>query len=109
MRGGAELRGDLARLGIARQPGDHEPEDRIALILGVMAAYARGELPGAAAAPDAASFFARHLAPWVGLFFQDLDEAPAARFYRAVAAVGREFIATEQQAFALDAQAHAVA
>lgn len=103
----AELRGDLARLGIARQQGDHEPEDRLALICAVMAAYARGDLPGAGAAPDApdeAAFFARHLAPWAGAFFEDLDHAPAARFYRAVARVGRAFITTEQQAFALAAQ-----
>lgn len=123
----AELRGDLMRLGIARQPDDHDPEDRIALLCAVMAAYARGDLPkdqptdaaGAEAneavagpadtQPDEASFFARHLAPWAALFFEDLDQAPAADFYRAVARVGKEFMKTEQQAFALGAQDRAVA
>lgn len=102
----AELRGDLARLGLARQEGDHDPEDRLSMILAVMAAYARGDLSGDAGAPSQAEFFARHLAPWAALFFEDLDRAPAARFYREVAAVGRAFIATELQAFALDAQAN---
>lgn len=105
----AELRGDLARLGIARKPDDHEPEDRIALICAVMATFARAELPGASQGPTEVEFFARHLAPWAGLFFDDLDLAPAASFYRAVAGVGREFMITEQQTFALAAQENAIA
>lgn len=105
----AELRGDLARLGITRQPDDHEPEDRIALICAVMAAYARGEFAHLSDAPTEAVFFARHLAPWAGQFFEDLAVTPAARFYAALARVGATFITIEQQAFALDAQGHAVA
>lgn len=105
----AELRGDLVRLGIARQPDDHEPEDRVALLCSVMASFARGELPGSSEGLSEAAFFERHLAPWVGLFFEDLGLAPAARFYLAVAGVGREFIATEHQTFALAAQETAVA
>lgn len=107
----AELRGDLARLGIARAAGDHEPEDRIALLCSVMAAFARGEVTPSpeTEAPDEAAFFARHLAPWAETFFEDLDQAPAARFYRAVAEVGRRFIANEHQTFALAAEANAVA
>lgn len=113
----AELRADLARLGIARQPGDHDPEDRIALLCAVMAAYARGDFAAGVAgsagsagdAPDQARFFARHLAPWAGLFFDDLAQAPAARFYAALAQVGRAFIAIENKAFALDAQEKTIA
>lgn len=107
----AELRGDLARLGIARQDGDHEPEDRIALLCNVMAAYASGALvpPAGTDAPDQAAFFARHLAPWAETFFEDLDQAPAARFYRAVAEIGRRFIANEHQTFALAAEANSAA
>lgn len=98
----AELRSDLARLGIARQDGDHDPEDRISLILSVMASFARGDISGQGL--EQAEFYARHLAPWAALFFDDLDQAPAAQFYRHVAAVGRAFIQTENQAFALDVQ-----
>lgn len=98
----AELRSDLARLGIARQDGDHDPEDRIALILSVMASFARGDI--SAPGLGQAEFYARHLAPWAALFFDDLDQAPAAQFYRHVAAVGRAFIDTENQAFSLDVQ-----
>lgn len=105
----AELRGDLTRLQIRRQSGDHEPEDRIALICAVMAAYARREFDGLTDAPSEAEFFARHLAPWGGMFFADLAVAPAARFYAALARVGVQFIAIEQQAFALDATGPVVA
>lgn len=105
----AALRGDLTRLGIARQPDDHEPEDRIALICAVMAAYARGEFSTLPDAPTEIEFFSRHLGSWAGLFFQDLAGAPAGRFYTALAGVGTTFITIEQQAFALDAQGHAVA
>lgn len=107
----AELRGDLVRLGIARQDGDHEPEDRIALLCNVMAAYASGTLtpPAETEAPDEQTFFTRHLAPWAETFFEDLDQAPAARFYRAVAEIGRRFIANEHQSFALAAEANSAA
>ncbi len=104
----AELRGDLARLGIARQSGDHDPEDRIALLCAIMAAYARGDL-GHGPGPSQGEFFARHLAPWAAAFFEDLANAPAARFYAALARVGREFIAIETQGFALAAQERAIA
>ena len=97
----AELRGDLARLGVARAKDRHEPEDHIALILEVMADMAAGALP---ADPSAeAAFFHRHLAPWAAQFFDDLAIAPSARFYRPVAEVGRLLVDIEARAFALAA------
>jgi TorA maturation chaperone TorD len=47
--------------------------------------------------------FEKHLAPWIGRFFADLERAEAADFYRHVAAVGRVFIDIESEAFALPA------
>jgi len=49
--------------------------------------------PGGATAAEA--FFARHLRPWAGRFFADLEAAEAARFYRAVGALGRMAIEVE--------------
>jgi TorA maturation chaperone TorD len=46
-------------------------------------------------------FFDRHLAPWIGRFFADLEAADAADFYRPVGTVGRILIEIETQAFAL--------
>ena len=46
-------------------------------------------------------FFERHLAPWIGRFFADLERAEAAEFYRQVGKVGRLFMEIETEAFAL--------
>jgi TorA maturation chaperone TorD len=45
--------------------------------------------------------FERHLAPWIGRFFTDLERAETAQFYRYVGALGRTFIEIETEAFAL--------
>jgi TorA maturation chaperone TorD len=41
------------------------------------------------------------LAPWIGRFFSDLEQAEAADFYRSVGTLGRLFIEIETEAFAL--------
>lgn len=97
----AEVRGDLARLGIARAEGRFEPEDHVALLFEVMADLAQGRI---AAAPDRQqAFFGRHIAPWAGQFFDDLAIAPSASFYRPVAEIGRLLVEIESRAFALAA------
>ncbi len=97
----AELRGDLARLRVARAEDRHEPEDHIAAICEVMAGLASGRF--AAEGLDDAAFFARHLRPWAPAFFDDLARAPSAAFYAAAAGVGSAFMAIETRAFALEA------
>jgi len=92
----ADLRADLARLGIARAQGRHEPEDHIALLFEVMAGMAHGDIDG-----DQEAFFDRHIAPWAAQFFDDLSIAPSANFYRALAEIGRLFVDIEARAFAL--------
>ena len=42
-------------------------------------------------------FFEKHLAPWIGRFFADLEAAQAADFYRRVGTVGRLFIADRKR------------
>jgi TorA maturation chaperone TorD len=94
----ADLRGDLARLGIERAEGIAEPEDHIAFLCETFA----GLLAGAfAAEPDqAAPFFTRHIRPWAARIFADLEKAEAAGFYRAVGRLGR--LAVEIEAAAAD-------
>jgi len=94
----ADLRADLARLGIARAEGIAEPEDHIAFLCDVMAGLLEGRFVG-----NADAFFAAHLQPWAARFFSDLEAAEAARFYRAVAALGRTVIDVEQTAAELAA------
>jgi len=94
----ADLRGDLAALGVERAEGVSEPEDHIAFVCETYA----GLLAGAfAPGPEvAAPFFARHIRPWAARMFADLERAEAAGFYRAVGRLGR--IAVEIEAAAAD-------
>jgi len=95
----ARLRDDLRMLGIERAEQQNEPEDHAAILCEIMAGLAGG---GLAAAPDAQKrLFEKHLAPWIGRFFADLEGLKKADFYRHVATVGRLFIDIETEAFAL--------
>jgi TorA maturation chaperone TorD/DNA-binding transcriptional regulator YdaS (Cro superfamily) len=94
----AELRADLARLGIARAAGVHEPEDHAAFLCEVMAGLLRGPVP-----EEAEALFARHIRPWAGRFFDDLRVAEAAVFYRAVGDLGRALTDVELAAAELPA------
>lgn len=95
----ARLREDLNQLGIVRTAGNAEPEDRAATVCEIMAGVIGGQF-GAPAGSDR-QIFQRHLAPWLGRFFSDLEGAQAARFYQTVGMIGRLFIDIEMEAFAL--------
>jgi TorA maturation chaperone TorD len=95
----ARVREDLDRLGIARAGGTSEPEDHIAILCEVMAGLADGTFEADFA--EQARFFERHLKPWAGRLFTDLELAKQANFYRAVGRVGRVFMELESEAFAL--------
>ncbi len=92
----AELRGTLTGLGVGRAPGVPEPEDHIAFVAEVFAGLIDGRYAG-----DPAEFFARHIKPWAGRLFADLEAAEGARFYRAVGALGRTAIDIEAAVAAL--------
>jgi TorA maturation chaperone TorD len=89
----AELRGELARLGIARAEGVSDPEDHLAFCCEAMAGLLDGRFSG-----DAEAFLARHLRPWAGRCFADIEGADSARFYRAVGRFGRAVIDIENAA-----------
>ena len=93
----AELRTDLARLGFTRAEDVSEPEDHAAALAEVMAALVAGE--DAVDLDTQRQFFDTHLAPWMGRFFQDMQQAEAASFYATVGAFGAAFVALEQAAF----------
>jgi TorA maturation chaperone TorD len=97
----ARLRQDLERLGIERAPDEIEPEDHAAILCEIMAGVVGGRLATTAGADR--QLFDKHLAPWVGRLFADLERAKHADFYRAVGALGRVFIEVEAEAFALPA------
>jgi TorA maturation chaperone TorD len=64
-----------------------------------MAGLVSGRLP----APQGTDqqIFEKHLAPWIGRFFADLERAEAADLYRRIGTLGRVFIEVETEAFAL--------
>ena len=95
----ARLREDLGRFGIERVEGNYEPEDHAATLCEIMARIVGGSLP----APDGAEqrIFEKHLLPWIGRLFADLEHANAASFYRSVGTLGRVFMDIEKEAFAL--------
>ena len=88
----ARLREDLRALGIERAEGQVEPEDHAAILCEIMAGLAGGQFATAAGLQQ--QFFEKHLAPWIGRFFADLERAKAADFYRHAGTVGRLFIET---------------
>jgi TorA maturation chaperone TorD len=98
----AKLRGDMARLGVARAETVKEPEDHIAALCEMMA----GLITGAFGAPldlaEQRAFFDRHLAPWAPVFFDDLEKAKSAWLYAPVGTLGRVFMGIEQTAFVMD-------
>jgi len=95
----ARVREDLVRLGIERREGVHEPEDQLATLLEVMAGLIGGEFRAPVA--EQKYFFERHLKPWAARCFADIQVAESAKFYRAVASVGRLWIEIESEAFEL--------
>lgn len=95
----ARLRGDLMALGIERVESQCEPEDHAAILCEIMSGLAAGRF-GAKPGADR-ELFEKHLAPWFGRFFSDLERAKSADFYRRVGTLGRIFIEIETEAFAL--------
>lgn len=95
----ARLREDLAAMGIARAEGVVEPEDHAGILCEIMSGLASRRLP--ALADSDRTIFDKHMAPWIGRFFIDLENAEAANFYRRVGTIGRVFMEIEAEAFDL--------
>jgi TorA maturation chaperone TorD len=97
----ARLREDLERIGVARAEGVVEPEDHAGILCEIMSGLASRRLP---APPDSdRMIFDKHMAPWIGRFFADLERAEATDFYRRLGRLGRIFMDIEAEAFGLPA------
>ena len=97
----ARLREDLERIGVARAEGVVEPEDHAGILCEIMSGLASRRLP---APPDSdRMIFDKHMAPWIGRFFADLERAEATHFYRRLGRLGRIFMNIEAEAFGLPA------
>ncbi len=94
----ARLRNDLVRLGIERAADEAEPEDHAAVLCEIMAGLADARFDAPAGSDR--KLFEKHMSPWIGRFFADLEQAKAAVFYRYVGTIGRMFVEIESEAFA---------
>lgn len=98
----ARLRDDLATLGLARVAGVGEPEDHMAAICEVMRLLVAGDADSAPASiKQQRAFFDRNLRPWYTKFATQLELAPSANYYRAVAGLLRAYMDVEAQAFGM--------
>jgi TorA maturation chaperone TorD len=98
----AELRMDLARLGIARSDDAVEPEDHIAILFEIMSGLIAGHFgDGPLPLDRQADFFNRHVRPWATKFFAEIEAEAGSQFYMVVAGLGRRFIDVESEAFRL--------
>jgi TorA maturation chaperone TorD len=95
----ARLREDLQTFGIERSEGVYDPEDHAAILCEIMAGLINRKLGGQPGADRL--LFEKHMKPWIGRFFTDLEQAESATFYRPVGMLGRVFVEIETEAFAL--------
>lgn len=92
----ADLRTDLAGMGLERQEGISEPEDHVAALCEVMAMIIQ---ENSLSFEDETGFFKRHMGGWMPTFFQDLQQAESGRLYRALGCLGQRFMEIEQVYF----------
>ena len=95
----AQLRGDLAALGLTRDESMPETEDHIAYLCEVMRYLIAGDDVAVSNLTRQRDFFATHLQPWVMALCDALEAHPKARFYGALAGFTRAFFSVEAQGF----------
>lgn len=95
----ATLRNDMAARRIERAPNVYDPEDNIASLMEMMGGLIIGRFGEPAPLDDQKTFFNRHIGPWAGHFFTDLEGAKNSVLYASVGAVGRVFMDIEREAF----------
>ncbi len=95
----AELRIDMAKIGLARADDVPETEDHISALCEMMAGLITGAFGEPADLATQQGFFDTHMAPWAGKFFEELEAADSAAFYMPIGAIGKLFMRIERQAF----------
>jgi len=86
------LRETLAELGYRREETVKEPEDHVAALCEVMALLIGDDVP----LSRQAEFFQEHVDGWMERFFEDLEGADSAIFYRSVGRMGKAFVRFER-------------
>ena len=95
----AQLRTDLAALGLAREEGMSETEDHVAYVFEVMRYLIAGDDVEVANLTRQREFFAKHVQSWVPQLCETIAAHPKARFHAAIAGFTQAFIGVEAQGF----------
>jgi len=91
----AQLRRDLIHLGLERAEHIKEPEDHAGALCESMSLLL--SIDGGITPHAQKHFFDDHIASWMTKFFEDLQTASSADFYKAVGALGEQFMELEKQ------------
>ena len=95
----ANLRNDMAELGIERAEGVKDPEDHIVSLFDIMGGMIRGTFGVPTELVAQAQFFKKHIEPWAPVLMQDIEAAKQAVFYAPVGTIGQAFMDIESAAF----------
>ncbi|MFT4960541.1 MAG: TorA maturation chaperone TorD [Paracoccaceae bacterium] len=95
----AQLRNDMAARAITRAANVYEPEDNIASLMEMMAGMIVGRFGDPATIEAQKTFWNRHIGPWAGHFYSDLEAAENSVFYASVGTAGRAFMEIEREGF----------
>lgn len=99
----AQLRNDMAAQAITRAKNVYEPEDNIASLMEMMAGMIVGRFGTPATIENQKTFWNRHIGPWAGHFYSDLEAAENSVFYASVGTAGRAFMEIEREGFRMAA------
>ncbi len=99
----AQLRNDMAARGVTRAPNVFEPEDNIASLMEIMAGMIVGRFGAPPSLEDQKTFWSKHISPWAGHFYSDLEAAENSVLYASVGTAGRIFMEIEKEAFRMSA------
>ncbi|MEL7212843.1 MAG: molecular chaperone TorD family protein [Pseudomonadota bacterium] len=100
----ATLRNDMSAQRITRAENVYEPEDNIASLMEMMAGLITGRFGEPASLEAQKTFYNKHIGPWAGHFYKDLEGAKNSVLYAAVGAVGSAFMEIEREAFRMIAE-----
>jgi len=95
----ARLRGELLRLGLARDESISETEDHVACLFEVMRYLIAGDDVAVANLTQQQAFFAAQIQPWISNMCDAVSAHPKAGFYAALARFTKAFAEVEAQAF----------
>ena len=100
----AQLRADMGARAITRAPNVHEPEDNIASLMEMMGGMIVGRFGTPATLTEQKTFWNRHIGPWAGHFYSDLEAAENSVLYASLGAAGRVFMEIERESFRMTAE-----